>query len=456
MAKANADKGYRIVELQVNNFLRIGAAGVTIRPDGSLVEITGKNAAGKSSVLDAIWCALAGEKAVPIEPIHQGAEKATIRLDLGDISIVRTFARTDAGKTTTKLRVEHAELGSVAAAQTLLTSLLGSLTFDPLVFERAKPEDQFETLKKFVAGFDFDADAKARQKDYDARTDANRRAKDFRSQAAGIVVPEGVPVEPVDVGALIEQMANAQKTNAAIAERVKKRSDYAEQIATTRAEAGADDIAAEDAETQAAALMATARLRRQDAEAKRLKATLMEEKLAEATKDKPIPAMIVVNDLAAQIAGAQKQNDAAKLALSKKALIDQALEQERLSAEMTAAIEARDAARLKAIADSEMPIEGVSFGDGIVLLNGHPFSQASDAERLRASIAIAMAMNPKLKVIRIREGSRLDSDAMKLVAALAEDRGYQVWCEVVESRRPTAIVIEDGGLASDHHAEAAE
>lgn len=435
MAKTAADKGYRIVELQVNNFLRIGAAGVTIRPDGSLVEITGANEAGKSSVLHAIWCALAGEKAVPIEPIHQGAEKATIRLDLGDIVVTRTFTRTETGTTTTKLKVEHAELGSVAAAQTLLTSLLGSLTFDPLVFERAKPEDQFETLKKFVIGFDFDADAAAWKKDYDARTDANRRAKDLRSQAAGIVLPEGVPPEPVDVQALVEQMANAQKTNADIAERVKKRADYADEITAKRERA--DALEAEVATLRAAA----------DA---------MAAKLAEAEKNKPLPAPIVVDDLAAQIAGAQKQNDAAKMAASKKAILDQALEQERLSAEMTAAIEARDAARLKTIAESEMPIEGVSFGDGIVLLNGLPFSQASDAVRLRTSIAIAMAMNPKLKVIRIREGSRLDSKAMGVVAEMADARGYQCWVETVESSRAAAIVIEDGGLASDHHAEAAE
>ena len=47
-----------IVKLRAENIKRIVA--VEIEPDGALVQITGRNGAGKSSVLDAIWWALAG------------------------------------------------------------------------------------------------------------------------------------------------------------------------------------------------------------------------------------------------------------------------------------------------------------------------------------------------------------------------------------------------------------
>ena len=95
-----------------------------------------------------------------------------------------------------------------------------------------------------------------------------------------------------------------------------------------------------------------------------------------------------------------------------------------------------------------MPVPGVAFDDGAVLLDGLPFDQASDAQQLRASIAIASAMNPKLRVIRVRDGSLLDKDSMALLAEFAETNDMQVWIETVQSGRPGAIVIEDGMVAS--------
>lgn len=49
----------KITRLQAENFKRIIA--LDVRPDGSIVNIAGKNAQGKSSTLDAIEAALAKE-----------------------------------------------------------------------------------------------------------------------------------------------------------------------------------------------------------------------------------------------------------------------------------------------------------------------------------------------------------------------------------------------------------
>ena len=60
-------------------------------------------------------------------------------------------------------------------------------------------------------------------------------------------------------------------------------------------------------------------------------------------------------------------------------------------------------------------MKGLALGNGEVLLNGLPLSQASGAEQLRLSMAIAMAGNPKLRVLRIKEGSLLDDDNLALL-----------------------------------------
>jgi hypothetical protein len=126
------------------------------------------------------------------------------------------------------------------------------------------------------------------------------------------------------------------------------------------------------------------------------------------------------------------------------------------SAALTQAMAQRNALKEEAISKAAMPVEGLAFGDGIVLLNGVPFDQASDAEQLRASIAIAMAANPKLKIVRVRDGSLLDDQSMAILAEMATERDFQIWIETVASGRPGAIVIEDGHLAEPVVAQAAE
>ncbi len=72
------------------------------------------------------------------------------------------------------------------------------------------------------------------------------------------------------------------------------------------------------------------------------------------------------------------------------------------------------------------------------------------AEKLRASVSIAMAMNPKLRVIRVRDGSLLDEDGLRLLAEMADKSDYQIWIERVDSSGKVGFVLEDGHLKVEH------
>jgi hypothetical protein len=62
-----------------------------------------------------------------------------------------------------------------------------------------------------------------------------------------------------------------------------------------------------------------------------------------------------------------------------------------------------------------------------------------------ASTAIAMALNPKLKVVIIRDGSNLGSTLRNQIRDMAAARGYRVLLEVVdESGANSDVYIEDG------------
>jgi len=59
-----------------------------------------------------------------------------------------------------------------------------------------------------------------------------------------------------------------------------------------------------------------------------------------------------------------------------------------------------------------------------------------------------MSGNPELRVIRIMDGSLLDSDGLALIADMAKDADYQVWIERVGNGDGMGVIIEDGEVSA--------
>lgn len=430
-----------IISLTAENVKRIKA--VHIVPKGKMVAIGGKNGHGKTSVLDAIWWALAGTKHIQAEPIRDGAEKAKIILDLGEFVVHRTFHRKDDRDPpyTTSLRVESADGGSVQQPHTILTSFIDALTFDPLEFERMPPKDQFDALRKFVPDVDFEKIDALQRGDMERRRDVNRDADAKRKAASVIDAP--ADFKPIDETALLDQITTAGEHNAQIEARRARRQQVADEAERLETEATRSFVTAQQLRQRAAELIRQAEETEKAAQEMADEAAASRERLAEA---EALPALVDVSDVRAKLNEARAHNARGARAAEKKRLLDEAEALEQQSRDLTAAMEKRAAEKQAAIAKAKLPVDGLSFGDGEILLNGHPFDQASDAERLRASIAIAMASNSKLRVVRVRDGSLLDDDAMKLLADMAEANDCQVWIERVGGVGPSGFEMEDGEL----------
>lgn len=416
----------KIISLQAQNIKRLVA--VEIRPDGNLVEITGKNGQGKTSVLDAIYWALAGKRPIQAEPIRKGEKKGVIRLDIGDYKITRTFNRQEDGDYTTGLKVERADGSILKKEQDVLTSLLSALTFDPLDFTRRSPAEQFDLLKGFVSGIDFDALARDDEKDREARRIAKSRAEDLRAQAGAITLPPGKLPKRVDVAGLTQKLADAAGQNATIDQHKRGRAN--------------DQIRVGNLREKAAEL-------RSEAEALEREAQDLEQKISVA---QVLPEPIDVSQTQADITEAVRTNAILDSAARRADLEAQAQAKEEEAEALTTKIKERETSKQAAISASAMPVRGIEFGDKMIRLNGQPFNQASDAQQLRASVAIAAAMNPELRVIRVREGSRLDEDALVELGQFADEHDMQIWIETVGAG-PGGFVIEDGRLQGDPAAE---
>jgi DNA repair exonuclease SbcCD ATPase subunit len=422
----------RIVQLVAENFKKIRAVEIT--PTGDLVQITGANEAGKSSILDAIWAALKNADHVQAMPIRKGAEKARIKLDLGELVVERKFSAQGS-----VLTVSSAEGARFTSPQGILDKLLGALTFDPLAFVHQEEREQFESLRKIVPlEVDLDQLDGLNRADYDKRTEINRQAKQLRAQADGIAVPDALPAEPVNTGALKDRMGSASESNAAIERDRGGRSQRAEEAKGIRQRAQQDIEEAARVRKQAEDLEERAK-RQQD------KAEDIEGQLAAMPE---LAAPVDVAAIRAELDQAEIVNRGIEQRSRKATLQNQAKALEEDASGLTHMMEARTTAKTLAISAAKMPVPGLSFGDGIVTFEGVPFSQASSAEQLKVSVAIAMAANPKLRVLRIQEGSLLDDRNLALIAEMAKAQDYQVWIERVDTSGKIGITIEDGSVVA--------
>ena len=160
-----------------------------------------------------------------------------------------------------------------------------------------------------------------------------------------------------------------------------------------------------------------------------------------------LPDPVDTTALRTKIAAAQATNTHVRDAQRRAAHLAKAEESEKRSAELTAAMEKRNEEKRAAVAAANLPIPGLSLGEGEALLNELPLSQASTREQLRTGVAIVAALRPKLRVALVREGSLLDDDGLMELAGIAAEHDLQVWVERVDTSGEVGFVIEDGQLA---------
>lgn len=433
----------KIVKLSASNFKRLQA--VEINPDGSLVRITGKNGQGKSSVLDAIEAVIGGGRALPKTPVRKGAKHAKIIADLGDLIVSRRFTA-EGG---TSLQVERADGSVLSSPQKVLDALFARVAFDPIEILRMDPKKQLETLRGVVkVDVDIEALDGRNLRDYNDRTDINRDIKNLTSRIEAMDVPDlpaGAPApKPVDTQALLSQIESAAATNAEIEQRKVRREQVAEGVQTKRDAAQVKLDRAARLRAEAAELEAEGQKQNLDADAD-------EKRLAEA---EALPDPVDVSALRAQLENGTAINKAIDRRRERDLLRADLAKLNQKSQALTDAIAERTEQKAAAIAAAKMPVPGLGFTDEGVTLNGLPFEQASSAEQLRASMGIAMAMNPELRVVLIRDGSLLDEDGLRLVAEMAAERDFQVWVESVDSSGAIGFVMEDGQVkGADAEAE---
>lgn len=427
-------KHYRILGLQTENFKRIKL--VRVRPKGNVLMIGGDNESGKSSLLDSIEVALCGTTNMPSDPVRRGAPNGRIQVDLGDLKIERVFRKSKDGNIQTHLRVEGKNREVFPTPQKLLDELMGRITFDPLEFTRMKPKEQLETLRSLVKiDIDLDAIDEQYRANYMRRRDLGRDIDGAKARIAHMADYADAPDEEIDTAALATELSEANEQNGRNVSQkmVIEELEREEKNRWERVEGGQTRI--KDLEAEIVQLRR--RIEADEFKAGEINATIRDTKAN-------LQPVINLDSIAERMSAASDTNDKVR-AKKAKAIAQTALEElEQGYRDIDKHLGELTAQKTKAIASAKMPIDGLGFGEREVFYNGIPFAQASTAVQIKTSVALAMASNPTLRVLRIKDGSLLDPKSLQTITDLAREHDYQVWIEMVDKSDRVGIVMEDG------------
>jgi hypothetical protein len=406
-------KKQTIISLRAENCKRLSA--VEIHADGRpTIIVGGRNAQGKSSVLDALAWAFAGKGSLPDQPIRQGAERATILARTQDYVIERRI--TPSGSTVT---VRAADGSRLTSPQKVLDQLISDIAFDPLAFLRAPPKKQAEALAR-VADIDLEAHAAQRREIYEQRTAVNRQAKDLEAQVRPVAAD--APQAETSISDMLLAVEEAQ-------DQQRRRQAVVAVIESKRERVAA--LEAQIKQLQVEWCAATERIE------------IEERRLAE------MPEPQDVGPLRERLSDAERLNRLARERHAQDEILANLDRARARSEKLTQRLADMDAGQARALAEARLPVDGLAFDGEGLSLHGVPLSQASSAEQLRVSVALALAQSPGLRVAIIRDGSLLDRESLAMVAAMAQDAGAQVWIERVGDGEEVSVVIEDGRVSDD-------
>ncbi|EMQ98379.1 AAA family ATPase [Paeniglutamicibacter gangotriensis] len=402
-------------EVTLKDFQRLEY--VQIAPRGALVAISGRNAQGKSSILDGLEATIIGhnKRDVP-RPVREGQKTAEVVniLDNG-MTLTRKYKADGSSSLTGK-----ASDGS-KVAQATLNGMLGSLGMDAGAFSLLDDKKQLAVVLD-LADLPFDPAKLATDQKaiFEQRTFINRKAKELEAQVARYGDLPPAPTAEVSVVELAEEIRAAEQVE-------RKQEDDHAMLVRSNSE-----------------------LDRLNSEIQRLTAqrAIVESDLDSVRQiiegHEPLPD---IDALRERMATAEETNRTVRTAKEKANLVFQ-LEATQDQAEgLTKQLEALDKQKADGLAAAAFPVEGMSFDEEGVLLNGRPFRKASTREQTIASAHMIIASNPELRVMIVRNGNDLDSDGLAELEALGDAHDFQIFAEFVDESGEFGWTIEDGKVA---------
>ena len=432
--------------------------------EGNVYFVTGDNELGKSTLLKAIGIMLTGERD---EVLRNGTDKGFAKMVVGDdgeeFDVELKFTEKNPRGT---LTIKQKSSGMQTDNVTMLQKIFGYQDFDAVEFSRwsetaegrrkqiavVKSLLPSETIKEIE-----EIDSKVSELKSE-RTGVNRDVKTFGTLAdnAKRLCPNDMDnyTKPIDIADLMER----QKQNAQLIEKAKSVRQSKEQRTKELSEISYRiedakeiynntlqdiDTGVEEAKRAYEQAIESAKVLRENAQKN------LDSRLEDIEKDRQDLQRRLdnCNNWLAEYEKNNPENDDTEKLLNEAKVhnerfnaIQQYQEKKKQYDEVKAKadkmdsdIEELQAKRNTIINHAQLPVEGLSFTEDGLTLNGIPFADGhvSDSQKMELACRLIIAANPNIRVFRIARGESLGEKRLQTIIDIAKKNGYQGFIENV-------------------------
>ena len=399
----------KIISLQIENLRKIKFFESEFTKSG-LIQIRGKNAQGKTTILDAFEMLLKGKKSIPSDVVSHGKDKAKIVGHVGEYIIERVIGDKN------KLKITNKDGLSLAnKPQAFLDTLINELTFDPKPFLQKTPDQKLHFLMDLLE-LDFEkVDSEIKELEQE-RLFVGRQLKQFGK----IEVVE--KVEYVDVVDLVSEKDRLEKINREVVQLQTNKESFEQDLKKMK-----DEL-----------IDLRERIAHRENQLKTVSAQLSDKKI------------IDISDIQEKINTSKAINLQADLYIENTKKIKKKKGVELSYQSFTNDIEKLRSSKKQKLKETKMPVDGLEIREDGVYYNNIHCDNWSDAEALKISFELCISMKPKLNAVFIDKGESYDNEGLLNLRSWAIENDLQVFITIVDSGEigevKNAIYIEDGSM----------
>ena len=400
----------KISKIQISNIL--GIERLEYSPSGKITEISGQNASGKTSVLQAIKGALGGGHDATL--LRKGSSEGTVVLEFDNgETLIKKMNRDKSS-----VVLEDPEGKKMKMGPTYLKEIVDSVGLNPIQILTADPKTRIKLLLdsvpmelpvdeiKFITGLDVSGDDRhplkvieSKRKDiFEERADLNAEVNKQNTMISEM--RKTIPFRPdgADWGSMVGRLRTA----------LEKKNETSQAQIAVQAKKYSDDV-----------------LAAKDAFHDRMEALRAED--AKVLEDIAITKAPEIEELKTKITEAD-QNAKNQAAIKGAEDFVEKHEKEKVVNEQSANAfteQLKSLDYLKAELLLKLPIEGLEVKDGDIYIKGVPFDTLNEAARIRFCLMIAGLRKTKLPLVCVDGLEALDETVFQLFKEQAEKTDMQ-------------------------------
>ena len=408
----------KIHSLEVENVKRVRAVALDCSGQ-SLTVIGGRNAQGKTSLLDAIMWTLGGDRFKPSRPLRDGADELKTGVRLTNGLLVKRSGVNGS------LKVVD-ETGKAKGGQQLLNEFVSQFALNLPAFMQATDIEKSKMLLEIFPGLGVKLQRlnEEAKRLYDERHALGQIATRKQKHAEDLPFHADAPAELLTGTQMTQRLQDALRLNSEN-DRL-RREVQSVRLAHLAAAERVKLLQRQLAEANAALGDLDAKLARAEAQ-------------AEGAKDED------TTSLQRELEQIDAINSKVRQNMDKARAEHESAELGEQYGAITAQLDEVRAQRLALLAEVEMPLPDLTIGDdGQLLYRAARWDGMSGAEQLRVAVAICAAVKPQCGFVLLDGLERMDVGQLREFSEWLDSRGLQAIGTRVGTGDECSIVIEDG------------